>query len=99
MIKKVTKHRMLDQSDLNIFFNNPGKWFLYYLWLYLTGLRAGDVAMLTNGNINRDLRVIINLVRKSRRIHEFPLADVLIYKTPIGSRNEPLFPDLYSIMN
>lgn len=98
VIRKVTKHRMLDQSDLSIIFNNPGRWYLYYLWLYQTGLRAGDVAMLTNGNLNRESRVIINLVRKSRRIHEFPLADILINKTPVGNNDDPIFPDLFSIM-
>ena len=96
MIKKVVRHRMLESTDLDIIFENPGNWFLYYLWLHQTGLRAGDVAMLTNENIDRNKRVIVNFIRKSRRMQEFPLADILIEKTPQGANKEPLFPDLYS---
>ena len=96
-IKKVIKHRLLNQTDLEIIFNNAGNWLLYYYWLHQTGLRASDVAMLTNSNIDRNKQVIVNLVHKSRRIHEFPLADILIDKTPIGDTNDPIFSALYSI--
>ncbi len=97
-IKKVTKHRLLNQAEIDIIFNNSGKWKLYYLWLQQTGLRAGDVAMLTYGNINRERRMITNHIRKSRRIHEFPISDVLLAETPNGDKNKPLFPTLYYVI-
>lgn len=78
-------------------FNSNGTWLRFYLFLYHTGLRAGDVALLTYRNIDRKKRSIVSFVRKSRRIHEFPLAQVLIDQLPEGkSKDEPLFPELYA---
>jgi integrase len=94
-IIKQIKHRPLEQIDLNIIFQGAGNWLLYYSFLYHTGLRAGDVAILTYGNINRSKKAIIGLVRKSRRIHEFPLSDFLLNQIPVGSpQDEPIFPDM-----
>ena len=58
------------------------KWKLYYSFLYYTGLRAGDVSRLKYSNIDRDKKAIISLVRKSRRVHQLPLADELLKLIP-----------------
>lgn len=98
MIKRETpRHRLFDSIDLQIIFENAGSWKLYYMFLYYTGLRAGDVAMLTYGNINRKKKAIVSLVRKSRRVHEFPIAEVLLNELPNGKcDDEPIFPTLCS---
>ena len=49
-----------------------------FFFLYHTGLRANDVASLKYGNIDFKKKSIVRLVRKSRKVHEFPIADVLI---------------------
>ena len=91
------KHRPLEPTDLEIIFNGAGSWSLYYQFLYNTGLRAGDVAILTYGNIDRKKKAIVGLVRKSRRIHEFPMALVLLKQIPTPRRDDqPIFPELYS---
>ena len=95
-IIRVIKHRPLNQIDLEIIFNNAGKWELYYSFLYLTGLRAGDVAVLKHGDIDCKRKAITGLVRKSRRIHELPLAEELLELIPPGDADQPIFPELYS---
>ncbi|MEE8186793.1 MAG: site-specific integrase [Nitrososphaerales archaeon] len=96
-IIKQVGHRQLKPEDLRIIFKDAGSWSLYFSILYHTGLRAGDVAMLTYGNIDRKKRAIVSFVRKSRRIHELPLASALLTQTPVGKgQDEPLFPELYA---
>ncbi len=96
-IVKQVRHRPLEPTDLEIIFGGAGPWSLYYQFLYYTGLRAGDVAMLTYGNVHRKKKAIVGLVRKSRRIHEFPLAQVLVNQLPPEtSENVPIFPELYA---
>ena len=90
------KHRMLESIDLEIIFGTAGQWFDYYQFLLYTGLRAGDVALLTYGNINREKGAITSLIRKSGRIHELPLADHLVKELSFGKKDEPIFPRLYS---
>jgi len=97
-IKKVVKHRPLEPVDLKIIFEGAGGWSYYYSFLYHTGLRAGDVAMLTHGNIDRKKKAIVSFVRKSRRIHKLPLARVLIDQLPTGKdKDEPIFPGVYAV--
>ena len=95
-IIKAEIHRPLGQYDLEVIFNHAGAWRLYFEFLYRTGLRAGDVAMLTYGNIDKKRKVIVSLIRKSRRVHEVPLSNILL--TQIDNQNEdnPLFPSLYT---
>jgi len=91
------RHRLLEPIDLEIIFKGAGGWKTYYMFLLYTGLRAGDVALLKRENIDLKKRCIKSLIRKSRRIHEFPLADTLLAlvasDTPLYT---PLFPSLYS---
>jgi integrase len=90
-------HRPLKPIDLEIIFNGSGIWNLFYLFLYHTGLRANDVACLKYGNIDFKKKSIVSLVRKSRRIHEFPIADVLINALDKNkNEDEHLFPTLYT---
>lgn len=90
-------HRVLEPLDLEIIFDSAGIWYNYYKFLLHTGLRAGDVVMLTYGNIDFGKKAIVSLIRKSRRIHELPLADHLL---DLLDRNQspdtPLFPRLYT---
>ena len=96
-IEKVVKHRPLEPVDLKIIFEGAGSWSLYYSFLYHTGLRAGDVGMLTFGNIDCRKKAIVSFVRKSRRITELPLAKVLIDQLPKGkSKDEAIFPPVYA---
>lgn len=96
-IEKEVRHRPLEPIDLEIIGRGAGSWSLYYAFLHHTGLRAGDVAMLTYGKIDRKKQVLVSFVRKSRRIHEFPLAKALLEQIPEGrSKDEPLFPSLYA---
>lgn len=95
VVKKV-KHRMLDRIDLDIIFENAGGYRLYFEFLYCTGLRAGDTAMLKYGNIDFKRSLIIGTVRKSGRVHEFPLANALLQKLKSEKKDIPLFPTLYA---
>lgn len=96
IIHNPNKHRMLKPIDLQIIFETAGKWFDFYQFLLHTGLRAGDVAMLTYGNIDRQKRAITSLIHKPGRVHEMPLADHLISGLQFGESKEPLFPELFS---
>ena len=95
-IVKEDIHRCLSESDLKYIFQNPGEWKLYYEFLFRTGLRAGDVAMLQYEDINLSKKAIVSLVRKSRKIHEFALSDVLIGLIKGKGCYGPIFPNLYS---
>ena len=94
-MKKVREYRPLDKIDLKIIFEGAGAWKPYYQFLHHTGLRAGDVAMLRGSNVDKEKRKIVELVRKSRRVHEFPLSNALLRFVPSGP-DAPLFPMLYS---
>lgn len=90
-------HRDLEPEDLELIFANSGIWHLYYRFLYHTGLRAGDVAMLRYENIDKKRKTIVSLVRKSRKVHEFPLPEVLEQLIDWEQDGKtPLFPKLYS---
>lgn len=96
IIHNPNKHRMLLPIDLQIIFETAGKWFEFYQFLLHTGFRAGDVAMLTYGNIDRQKRAITSLIHKPSRVHEMPLSDHLINGLQFGKNEEPLFPCLYT---
>lgn len=90
-------HRQLEPVDLSLIFEFAGIWELYYMTLYYTGLRAGDVAMLTYGNIDRKKKAIVGYIRKSRRIHEFPIAESLLEQISMDNSDDaPIFPDVYA---
>ena len=95
-IIKADIHRSLDRYDLEVVFNHAGAWRLYFEFLYRTGLRAGDVAMLTYGNIDKKRKVIVSLIRKSRRVHEVPISNVLLNQIGDLGADQPLFPSLYT---
>ena len=95
-VEKVVKHRSFGTEDINVIFENAGGYWLYYLFLYHTGLRSSDVDTLTFGNIDRSRKIITKFIRKSRRIHEFPLSNALLRATPEGNSNQPIFPSLYA---
>ena len=95
-IIKAEIHRSLDRYDLEVVFNHAGAWRLYFEFLYRTGLRAGDVAMLTYGNIDKKRKVIVSLIRKSRRVHEVPISNVLLNQIGDLGADQPLFPRLYT---
>ena len=96
-IIKQDRHRLLEQIDLEIIFANAGGWYLYYSFLYYTGLRAGDVAMLKSGNIDHAKRTLTGYIRKSRRFHEFPAHSALLeLLTHTEKADKVLFPVLYS---
>ena len=95
-IIKADIHRSLDWYDLEVVFNHAGAWRLYFEFLYRTGLRAGDVAMLTYGNIDKKRKVIVSLIRKSRRVHEVPISNVLLNQIGDLGADQPLFPSLYT---
>lgn len=96
IIHNPDKHRMLKPIDLQIIFETAGKWFKFYQFLLHTGLRAGDVATLRYGDIDRQKKALIRLIRKPNRFHELPLADHLINDLRFGKNEGPIFPSLYS---
>ena len=97
IMKKTKENRVLTLIDLKTIFSKSGSWTLYYAFLYHTGLRAGDVAVLKHGNIDFKKKAIVSFIKKSRRIHEFPLPTVLLELIPKGKNSsEPLFPELYN---
>lgn len=87
---------MLLPIDLQIIFETAGKWFEFYQFLLHTGFRAGDVATLKYGDIDRQKKAIISLINKPNRFHELPIADHLINELRFGNKDEPIFPNLYS---
>ena len=95
-IVKKDLHRMLEPLDLEIIFKDAGSYRLFYEFLYYTGLRAGDVAMLRYGDINRGRKVITSLIRKSDRFHELPLNSEIIDKLDWGKKDAPIFHTLYA---
>ncbi len=91
------RHRMLTPDDIEIIFKKSGKWRLYYAFLLYTGLRAGDVAMLTYESLNLNDKSLTQLIRKSRKVYQLPLADVLIKEIGnIEGKEGPIFPTLYN---
>jgi integrase len=97
MVKDEKVHRPLQPIDLKIIFDGAGSWYMFYAFLYHTGLRAGDVASLRYGNIDFKKKSIVKYVRKSRRIHENPIADVLINMLDRNAdKDAHLFPSLYT---
>ena len=96
-ISEQNRARRLESADLVVIRKGAGGWALFYELLLHTGLRAGDVALLRHGNIDRQKGAIVSFVHKSRRVHEFPLARVLLRQIPEGRpEDEPLFPTLYT---
>ena len=54
-------------------------------------------AVLKHGNIDFKKKAIVSFIKKSRRIHEFPLPTVLLELIPKGKNSsDPLFPELYN---
>ena len=95
-ITKEDRHRCLSDLDLQYIMRAAGPWKLYYEFLFRTGLRTGDVAMLKYENINFSKNAIVKMVRKSRRIHEFPISDVLLSMIDSKDCKGPIFPELYT---
>ena len=95
-IIKKDLHRMLEPIDLKIIFEGANSYKLFYEFLYYTGLRAGDVAMLTFKDLDFKRSSIKSLIRKADRFHELPLADELLCKIVKGNKLDPLFPTLYA---
>jgi integrase len=95
-ITTVMRHRPLTADDLEVIFKNADKWKLYFAALLYTGLRAGDVALLRYEHIDSKNKRITQLVRKSRRIHELPISDVLLNAFgEIDGKEGPVFPEIY----
>lgn len=99
-LPKLTKsgiNRLLDSRDLEIIFYNAGGWRFYYEFLYRTGLRAGDVAILKYGDIDRRKKVLTANIRKNKKVYELPLSDQLFAYLDLSKNPEdPIFPSLYS---
>jgi len=91
------RHRMLTHDDIEVIFKNSGKWRLYYAFLLYTGLRAGDVAMLRYESLDVNDKSITQLIRKSRKVYQLPMADILIDEIGnIEGKEGPIFPTLYN---
>ena len=91
------RHRMLDSDDIELIIEKSGKWKLYYAFLLYTGLRAGDVAMLSYESLDINGKSITQLIRKVRKVYQLPLADVLIDEIGnIEGKVGPIFPTLYN---
>ena len=89
-------YRNLNDEDLLLILQDSGKWNVFYQFLYYTGLRAGDVALLKYSDINWQKKAITSFVRKSDRTHVFPIADNLLELISKKNEDSPVFTDLYS---
>tara|TARA_B100000575_G_C23061636_1_gene611209 strand:+ start:792 stop:1283 length:492 start_codon:yes stop_codon:yes gene_type:complete len=68
---------------------------MFYSFLYYIGLRANDVADLKYCNIDSKKKSIVRLVRKSKKVHEVPIFNVLISMIDRkANKDTPLFPTL-----
>lgn len=95
-ITHTMRHRPLTADDLKVIFKNANKWKLYFAALLYTGLRAGDVALLRYEHIDSKNKRITQLIRKSRRIHELPIADILLSAFgDLDGKEGPVFPEIY----
>jgi len=50
----------LKKNDLIVIFISTDKLKLYFAFLYYTGLRAGDIAMLKYSNFDQDKKAIVS---------------------------------------
>ena len=92
-----TLHRVFGDGDLRTIFRYRHNWHRFYAFLFLTGIRPADVAMLTSRNLARERNVIGYYRQSTGRYEEISvppnLLDVYPKELP---PDEPLFPDLFS---
>ncbi len=92
-----TLHRVLGDGDLRTIFRYRHNWHRFYAFLFLTGIRPADVAMLISRNLSRERNVIGYYRQSTGRYEEVSvppnLLDVYPKELP---PDEPLFPELFS---
>lgn len=77
-LKEVKKPpRFFTDDELKAIFKNPGDHEVYYTVLLNTGLRAGDVAQLTWGNVDLESGFIRVLMEKTDLVVTIPISDQL----------------------
>jgi len=87
--------RYYTEEELKLIFNNTGKFETYLMVLLHTGLRAGDAANLTWGDVDIDNGFIRLLMEKTGITVTIPISDQLRERLmDHPSQNNLLFPDL-----
>lgn len=69
--------RFFTEDELEAIFSNPGDHEVYYMLLLHTGLRAGDTAHLTWGNVDLDSGFIRVMMEKTDIVVTIPISDQL----------------------
>ncbi len=92
-----TLHRVLEEGDLRTIFRYRHNSHRVYAFLFLTGIRPADMAMLTSRNLARERNVIGYHRQSAGRYKEVPAPPNLLDVYPEEmSPDEPLFPSLFS---
>ena len=89
-------NRPLEAADLEVVFQDPGPWWLFYALLLASGLNCKEVALLLHGHIDRERCAIVKPDRRPRRWQAIPIVPDLMREIPSGMPPDaPLFPSLF----
>ena len=92
-----TLHRVLVDEGLAPLFRFRHNWHRFFSFLYLTGIKPADMAMLTGRNLSRVRNVIGYHKQTGGGYEEVETLPHLLDVFPVDmSEDQPLFPSLYS---
>ena len=92
-----TLHRVLEDSDLRTIFRYRHNWHRFYTFLFLTGIRPVDMAMLTSRCMARGRNVIGYYRQSTGKYVEVSVPPDLLDVFPMEMpQDQPLFPELHS---
>ena len=92
-----TLHRVLEDSDLRTIFRYRHNWHRFYTFLFLTGIRPVDIAMLISRSLARERNVIGYYRQSTGKYVEVSVPPNLLDVFPMEMpQDQPLFPELHS---
>lgn len=92
-----TLHRVLVDEDLAPLFRFRHNWHRFFSFLYLTGIKPADMAMLTGRNLSRERNVIGYHKQTGGGYEELETLPRLLDVFPVNMpKDQPLFPSLCS---
>lgn len=90
-------HREFDSFDLHVIFQGAGSWWLFFALVVCSGIRIDNAAMLIQGSIDRQRRIIGTNSPRSGRYYELLFLPALLDHIPLAtSLAKPIFPSLYA---
>ena len=70
---------------------------MYYYFCIFNCIKKNELACFKYCDIDFKKKSVVRLIRKSKRVHEFPIDDVLIDTLDKArNSNEPIFPSLFN---